>query len=408
LAALIARLLFLWLAGFYGRVANNDAFEYNRIADSLLGGYGFALGPGQPTAFRPFGYPFFLASIYALGLSVSGVQLCQAILGSLLVVPIYAIARRLINPWVAVLAGLGTALHPVLIYQVGLLAPETVAILLQLLLLWIALRVLQSSAARWPDVIGFVLVGVLAVLMRPELMLVTWLLVLGSIVQLDLMSGRGRALLVATVLVTILAMAPSVLRNWMVFDAFIPFPTVGGVTFWGGNNEMVSGGWVLPSESTWLEEDPPLGMNGWPELSERESQDRFYKDSFEWIKENPDEALALVPRKLVRSWALGYADEERANTLPPIVTGLNWAFGLVILAGVAMSLVRYRPLMWVLFAPVLAWIIKTIVFYGSARLTAPVLPVLCIFAALALFELGRFLQPLLIKSARFVARTWPR
>ncbi|MBC7261092.1 MAG: hypothetical protein H5T63_03680, partial [Chloroflexi bacterium] len=41
-----------------------DAAAYDRIAQNLLAGYGFASTPGQPTAFWPPLYPFFLAGLY--------------------------------------------------------------------------------------------------------------------------------------------------------------------------------------------------------------------------------------------------------------------------------------------------------------------------------------------------------
>ena len=87
-----------------------------------------------------------------------------------------------------------------------------------------------------------------------------------------------------------------------------------------------------------------------------------------------------MPQKLVRSWMLSFADETKASLVPPFVQVLNWLFGLLIVAGMGIVLLRFRPAAWLLFTPVVAWIIKTIVFYGSARQTALVLPVLMIFA----------------------------
>ena len=82
LVAFFARLVFTGWMGWFGRIVNNDAYEYNQIALSLLQGHGFAFGPGQPTAFRPFGYPVFLAAIYAtLGPSTTWVHWVQALLG---------------------------------------------------------------------------------------------------------------------------------------------------------------------------------------------------------------------------------------------------------------------------------------------------------------------------------------
>jgi hypothetical protein len=390
--ALVARLLFLEGAGLAGRLANNDAAEYNTIAASLLAGQGFAFGPGEPTAFRPFGYPWFLAAIYGVaGPSLLAVQWVQAALGSLIVLPTWDIARRLFGPAAAGLVGLGVALYPTLIYLTALVAPETVAILLQMLLLSFTVRLLGGGTRPWMDGLGLMLSGALAVWMRPESLLLLWLLMLGATVWPGLAARSTQALLAAAVLASVLAVAAPVARNWAVFHAIVPFPSVGGVTFWGGNNGAVTGGWVLPTSGNWPDGEPPASMRGWPGLTEVQSQARFYGAAWRWMRANPGAALALIPHKLGRSWTLTYADEGRSSVLPPAVDLLNWGFGLVVLLGMVVALRRHPPLVWVLFMPVVAWLAKTVVFYGSARQTAPVVPVLCIFAALAIVEVGRVL-----------------
>lgn len=385
LIALLGRLLFMVGAGSYGRVINSDAYEYNQIAASLLAGDGFAFGPGQPTAFRPFGYPFLLAALYGTtGLQVIGVHWLQAILGSLLVIPTYLIAQRLAGPRVAVLAGLGVAFHPILIYLVTLIAPETVALLLEMCTLWFALQVMEWRPPRWGHVLGFIVSAAAAALLRPELLLVSCLVAAGFVAHRGLGSKPGRAVVGAALLATVLAVVPPVLRNWLVFDALIPFPTVGGVTFWGGNNAAAGGGWVLPSSETWPDDNPPASMRGWQELTEQESQARFYGTALKWMRDHPGDMLTLIARKLARSWTLSYADEDRPRALPAAVDVANWVFGLVVLAGMIISLRTYRPMWWLLFAVVLAWLVKTVLFYGSARQTAPALPAFCVFAAIAI------------------------
>ena len=137
--AIAARVLYLQATHSFGQITNNDAQEYNQIAHNLLGGSGFAFKPGEPTAFRPFGYPWFLATIYAtVGDSTTGVHWLQVFLGSVLIVPTYLLARALVSQLAAVIAGLGVALHPVLIYVTALIAPETVALLAEMFLLWFA------------------------------------------------------------------------------------------------------------------------------------------------------------------------------------------------------------------------------------------------------------------------------
>jgi hypothetical protein len=381
-AALLARLLFLVVSGSYGRVINNDAYDYNQIASSLLAGHGFAFGPGQPTAFRPFGYPFLLSALYGTaGFHVIAVHWFQAILGSLLVVPTYLIAERLAGARVAVLAGLGVACHPILIYLAALIAPETVALLLQMSGLWFALEMMERRPCRWRDALGFTATSAAAALLRPELLLVSCLVAAGFVIHVGFTSKAVRTLAGAALVATALVVLPPVFRNWLVFDAFIPFPTVGGVTFWGGNNALARGGWVLPSDQTWPDDDPPASMRGWQNLTEQESQARFYQASLRWMEKHPGDVLTLVLRKLARSWTISYADEGRPRAVPVGVELAHWMFGLLALTGMIIALRGRRPIWWLLFAAILAWLIKTVLFYGSARQTAPILPVSCVFAS---------------------------
>ncbi len=394
-----ARVLFLHLTGTWGTVINNDAHEYNQIASSILAGYGFAVGPGQPTAFRPLGYPYFLAALYGLcGRSVAVVQLAQALLGALSVLPTYALTRRLFGSAPALVAGIGVALHPILLYLTALITADVLGIGLQMLLLWIAFRATTASDAQVGWWVVFGVVATLSTLVRPEMSLLPWLLALGYCVSRGCTAGRIKRLLITCVACTVLALLPTFARNAVHLGVLSPFPTEGGVTFWGGNNPMASGGWTMPSPGSWQDASPPpAGVHGWPDLPERESQTRFYRAALTWIRENPGEALALVPRKLARSWTLTYGDEARSETLPPIAHVANLVFGACALVGIVLAAWSQRRDLWVFLAPLAIWIVKTVVFYGSTRLTASVLPIACMLAAHA----G-------VSGVRWVSRIVPR
>jgi hypothetical protein len=279
----------------------------------------------------------------------------------------------------------------VLLFLTALIAPESVALLAQMVLLWFAYRIGCEDSGRLLDVVGYGLTGALAILVRPELLAVVWLLPVGLILYSRSLSFSAQRLVAASLLATILAIVPPTARNAAVFRTFIPMPTIGGVTFWGANNAASGGGWVLPSTDTWPDDDPPVSMRGWPGLTEQQSQARFYRASFSWFAQQPGEALALIPRKLVRSWTLSYADVAKSSSVPPVAQLANWGFGLCILTGLIVAWRDHRQTLWLLLAPVFAWLAKTVVFYGSTRQTALALPVLIVFAGLALAKVARAL-----------------
>lgn len=392
LLACAARMAFLSLTGYYGNVINGDAYEYNTITSSLMSGYGYAFDLGEPTAFRPFGYPFFLGGVYTiLGQSTIAVHWVQTLVGGLLVLPTYGLTRHLGDHRIAILASVGVALHPILVYLTAILAPETLTVFLQMCLLYFAFRLVECEHLSFSDLAGFTITGVGAVLMRSELMLLIWLLPIMYAFTTRLvlpMHYRIRTIFVVTLVTTGLAIVPTTIRNWVVLDAPTPFPTIGGVTFWGANNGASDGGWILPSPEVWPDDSPPSSMRGWSGLSEVESQHRFYQTSFVWMREHPMEIPPLLVRKLERSWMLSYADQDRQVEFPPPVSILNLCFGGCAILGLLLLLHRRSSILWLFLATVFSWIAKTLVFYGSARQSATVFPIACILAAVTLVWLA--------------------
>jgi hypothetical protein len=94
------------------------------------------------------------------------IRLFQALLGTLLVWVVYALGVQFLAQRTALLAALGTALYPLLIYITGWIYPET----LFLLLFWAGLACLARALTRpgwaWPLLAGG-LIG-LAVWVKPQ------------------------------------------------------------------------------------------------------------------------------------------------------------------------------------------------------------------------------------------------
>jgi hypothetical protein len=61
-----------------------DPADYHQIAASLADGHGYVNAAGNPTAWRPPGYPAFLSLIYRIsGPSVLAATLVQSLVGAL-------------------------------------------------------------------------------------------------------------------------------------------------------------------------------------------------------------------------------------------------------------------------------------------------------------------------------------
>jgi hypothetical protein len=119
----------------------NDATAWN-----LASGHGFsasAEAPFEPAIFRTPGYPAFLAAVYAVaGHSVRAAFVVQALLDTLCCLLLGRLAARALGPragrWTLLLA----ATYPFTVHAVGTLSPETLLVLLGLLLV--------ASVEAWP------------------------------------------------------------------------------------------------------------------------------------------------------------------------------------------------------------------------------------------------------------------
>jgi 4-amino-4-deoxy-L-arabinose transferase-like glycosyltransferase len=378
--ALLIRSLYLTQVISLHASPQHDGLAYHMLARNLVSGAGYSLNR-RPTAFRPPGYPLFLMAIYSsVGPNIAVVRLIHMLLGAVVTALAYATARSGFRRChVGLIAAFGTALHPVLVYLTGRILSETLAIPIAMLAVWIMVSHPRGLSAGKALLLSCLIA--MLVLIRPAALLfvpfvASWFLIL----SLD----KTRALRQAAVLICVVALflAPWVLRNYLTFGEFIPLATEGGVTFWGGNNPLASGGVVEPSPETWPAPDPPAGIAGWPGLSQKESEDRFYAAAFEWIRTHPGDFIALIPKKALRAWSLSFGSETKASGLPGWVRRAYALFPILGLVGFALSLQRWQRLLPIYFL-ILSSNLTILAFYGSTRQSAILIPSVTILAAFA-------------------------
>lgn len=387
IVALGLRVAYLHIAGVWHNPPEYDGIEYDMLAAHLLNGQGFALTEGRPYGFRPPGFPFFLTLLYAVfGRSYLAIRLANAWLGALTCLPIYFFTKRVWHWQTGILASLGVAAHPLLIYFTGMIYPECLMLFLVAVVLLLANHAAQS---RWIG--GMILLGLVSgflVYLRPSLL--AFGLGHAAWVWLSYETVKKRLLAcVVLVIVIVLVIAPWSVRNFLVFDEFVWMATEGGVTFWASNNPLATGGWVEPSPATWLGPDPPRDLRGWPGLTETESEARFWAAAVDWIRGHPAEFLSLLPRKLVRAWSLNFGNEARLADLPAAVSVAYSLFLVVCLAGFVLSLAQWREVL-VLYLLIAVSTLTTLIFYGSTRQSSVLVLPLVIFASLALYRVFSF------------------
>ena len=147
-----------------------DGAEYDRLALSILSGDGYVDANGVPDAFWPVGYPVFLATIYlVVGHSYLAAGIANALLGAIVVLLTYALAREALSSRVSLAAAGVTAFLPahIVAYTPNLLT-EMLHTVLVLTVLIATLRLARSSTWKNAALLGFI-IGV-SVYVRPVLL----------------------------------------------------------------------------------------------------------------------------------------------------------------------------------------------------------------------------------------------
>ena len=163
----IAFLLRLFFVTRMGTIDSEGA-EYARIAENLLAGNGYTglVTPGKNLIFPPL-YPDVVALVsLALGNVELAARLVSTLMGSLLVVPVYLIARRFFGARLAPFSALMVALQPMLIGFAASVYCETTYITLQLVATYLCLRAFSEDTALFSVLAGVALGA--AYLVRPE------------------------------------------------------------------------------------------------------------------------------------------------------------------------------------------------------------------------------------------------
>jgi 4-amino-4-deoxy-L-arabinose transferase-like glycosyltransferase len=359
-----------------GNPVHGEAAGYYLLGFNLAEGLGFSYDGQTPTAYRTPGYPAMLTLFVGLGWEgLLATRLFQALLGTLLVWVVYVFGVQVLSQRTALLAALGTALYPLLIYITGWIYPES----LFLLLFWAGLACLARALTRpgwiWSPLAGG-LIG-LAVWVKPQ----AWVfLPLLTLVALAAKWDKGalKRILVA-VMVLGVVLLPWLARNTLVFGGWVGLTTSSGSEFYAGNNPQSQGG------SAWIE--PLEGM------TELESDRELRGRAWDWIRNNPGDALANLGGKLVK-FLSPIEFGTRASAFGPLGWGINAIYAVfLLLAGWGAYQMRRHPITLILLTVFLAYLLTALVYYGGSRVALPAAPALILLASAGLADLLPRLNP---------------
>lgn len=284
-----------------GASGPDDAAWYHHSALILLRGSGY-LSPFTllPTASWPPGYSAVLALGYFLaGATPATVSWINAVFGALTCFFVWRIGTRLLGARGALVATALLAAFPSQIFFVAVALSETLFTCLACGLLLAAMRLAERPATSpGRNLVAWVLWGLAAgatALVRAEAMLLA-LAPAATFVSLGTWRTAGRVL-GATVLGTLLALAPWMARNARLFGTVVPTATSFGRTLWIGHNPLATGGMssaIQESMEAVLTDEGPFEPGPIGELA----RDRaLRRHALAFALANPLREIALTPAR---------------------------------------------------------------------------------------------------------------
>ncbi|MGZ8971411.1 MAG: ArnT family glycosyltransferase [Telluria sp.] len=365
----------------YPHVPESDELAYLRMAETLVAGEAMTDIFGN-YAYYNMGYPFFvLAPALALfDNSIFALRIANVIVGAISIAMVYAVAREsgLRRPACLLSALLWALYVPSSVYGIYL-AKENFMIPLVLGVLWCAVRMTRPFHLGVAALCGGLL-GMLALTGNAALSLVAAigvaLILSKAIVRIRLLS-IPIILIVATLVTT-----PWLVRNLTVLGAPV-LNTNGGFNFYLGNNPAANGMFVSVAAT-------PRGPS-WnalrTEVGEVQASETLKKEALAWITSHPVEFVELSIKKLGLFWMPPVHDGTDGGGKMERLVRFIWLFQFLLLAGAALAsvpFVRNAPPLTVLWAAVAAYSAVHMLFYVIFRYREPIMPVLCVLAAVVL------------------------
>jgi tetratricopeptide (TPR) repeat protein len=379
-----------------------DAFSFYKKSSAIAAGQMW----GESEAFwQPPLYIYWLALFHWLTPDhfFLSTRLAQTFLGAFSCLLTYLIARRVLSPAVAALAGGLAACYGVSFYFETELLAVSLEVCLDLALVHRLLIALERPQSRHWLAAG-ILAG-LAALTRPTVLL--YIAVVP--VWIWWRSQRGQALAKASgpgwiqvglfIFTCILVILPVSWRNYHIDGDWVPISTNGGINFFIGNNPNYDGTVNIRPGMPWEELVMEPVRAGYTSAAQRSTY--FTRKGLDYIVDQPLAWSGLLLKKLYLFWAAPEIKRNQdvyyARTHSFLLSALLWdwggfsfPFGLIgplALVGLAATWRRSDPPLALLRLFTLSYIGAVVLFFVVARYRMPVLPVLLIFAAWTLSQL---------------------
>jgi 4-amino-4-deoxy-L-arabinose transferase-like glycosyltransferase len=398
--ALVLRLLYVDATPDY--VLRHDAIDYERHAQSIAVGEGYSrrVAYGRPTAFRPPGYPYFLAGVYRMAgvehasqaRRVHTARIAGAFVGAAVVALIGLLALQLWGRRMSLLAIALGAIYVPLITVGGAVMSEPLFVVAMLGAIAAAIHQRRSRHPYALAVLAGVLLG-LATLTRANaiiLLLPLAVAVWGGRRRRSWSAVGPAAALAAAAVLTI---APWTVRNAEVVHAFVPVSTQLGSSLAGTYNDQARTDRANPGAWRSIGHVPGYRSLWRQRLTTPEPvlEGRLRRAALRYIRAHPlypakvgfwntARMLDLAGRRRWR-WTAGTISIDQRWADGGVIC--FWLFAALAIAGGATRLARAVP-RWVWAVPVLMYLSVVFLAVETPRYRTALDPFIVLLAAAAL------------------------
>lgn len=363
-------------------VIRGDAATYNRLGREIAywGLFSWEMICKYPTTDHPI-YPLFIGSVFSLfGVNYFALFVFQCILGSLVVILVYSVAKSIFDQKIALIAGIIAIFYPVFVKLSNTLLSEQIFVFIFLLSIRLFIQYVKTNRLVFLCLTAIAL-G-LATLSRSVAMLFIFVLIAYLIDLKRKVAIRLTIInLVIFLFVFIATIMPQTIRNYYVSKGnIIPVTEAPSrelyVSFSPYFNKKLFG--TRPSQDPVLAEAKSIKS-----MSER---NRFYFDkTIEAIKKHPYHVIELEFWKIIYLWSpidweiLG-CGQARYNF------GFVFIFPFLIY-GVTRLIKEKHKLSLILFLPIFYFQFLHLIYFGLPRFRIGFEPSLVIIAAYGIYFL---------------------
>jgi asparagine N-glycosylation enzyme membrane subunit Stt3 len=375
-----------------GEIARGDQYWYYHFARDIAAGRGYVdASTGEPTAYYPIGYPAILAALFWIVAHtplpndyILAAQLLNAMVGTVTIVFVYVIARRMFDGLGGLIAAGVVAVFPNLVFQVGGMQLET------MFTFWCLAALCVVVTHEWADgppsprrlALFGALLGV-SVLIRP---FSVWFV--AGVFAAALIAGqrwRNALTLAAVPLGIVLLMSvPWTIRNAVSLNAFVPTSTNTGDTLCLDRFEGADG------RFRWAEHEGCAD----PNLPEAERSARSTAKAIRFVLADPVRELVQIGRRARLIFASDRDGLEVSRTVGqgPVVapatermlSDIADAYFHSVVAVAAAGLIvtlgsrRRRPESSIVVVALGSLVAVPLLLWGAPRFHVPVSPLLAI------------------------------